>query len=108
MRRCLGSACAVLLLGIGSGSAFAQGAGAAGEWRAYAGDERGLRYSPLDQIDGDNVDRLEIAWTWKSDNFGSPEFRSQTTPLMVGGRLFFTAGNRRNVVAVDAGTGETL
>ena len=108
MRRFIGCAGAVLFLFAAPGQAFGQDAGPAGEWRAYAGDERGLRYSPLDQIDGDNVDRLEVAWTWKSDNFGGTEFRSQTTPLMVDGMLYFTAGNRRNVVAVDAGTGETL
>jgi quinoprotein glucose dehydrogenase len=79
-----------------------------GEWRAYAGGPDGTRYSPLDQIDRTNVDRLEVAWTWKSDNYGSPENRSETTPLMVDGVLYLTAGTRRNVVAVDAGTGETL
>jgi quinoprotein glucose dehydrogenase len=80
-----------------------------GQWRAYGGEEASTRYSPLDQINRDNVKDLRVAWTWKSDNFGpQPEFRSETTPLMVNGVLYFTAGNRRSVVAADAGTGETL
>src|SRR5687768_4043479 len=80
-----------------------------GEWRSYGGEEGSTRYSPLDQINRENVKELEIAWTWKSDNFGpTPEFKNETTPLMVNGRLYFTAGSRRAVVAVDAGTGETL
>ena len=35
-----------------------------GEWRSYAGDIRGTKYSPLDQIDADNFADLEIAWEW--------------------------------------------
>ncbi len=35
-----------------------------GEWRSYAGDIGGKKYSPLDQIDADNFADLEIAWEW--------------------------------------------
>jgi quinoprotein glucose dehydrogenase len=81
-----------------------------GEWRAYAADEASTKYSPLDQITRDNVKNLEVAWTYKFDNFGSAAqtATTETTPLMVGGKLYFTAGQRRTVVAADAGTGETL
>ena len=81
-----------------------------GEWRAYAADEASTKYSPLDQITRDNVKNLEVAWTFKFDNFGSAAqtATTETTPLMVGGKLYFTAGQRRTVVAADAGTGETL
>ena len=44
----------------------------AGEWRSYGNDERSTRYSSLDQITRDNVQNLQVAWTWKFDNFGSP------------------------------------
>ena len=37
-----------------------------------------------------------------------PEFKFESTPLMVNGRLFSTAGTRRAVVALDAATGELL
>ena len=37
-----------------------------GEWRSYAGDIRGTKYSPLSQIDGTNFSDLEIAWEWTS------------------------------------------
>jgi quinoprotein glucose dehydrogenase len=79
-----------------------------GEWRSYGGDEASTRYSPLDQINRDNVKNLTIAWTWRSDNFGTKEVKNESTPLMVNGVLYFTAGDRRAVVAVDAGSGETL
>jgi quinoprotein glucose dehydrogenase len=81
-----------------------------GEWRAYAAEEASTKYSPLDQITRDNVKNLEVAWTFKFDNFGSAAqtATTETTPIMVGGKLYFTAGQRRTVVAADAGTGETL
>ena len=82
-----------------------QGA-AGGEWRVSGGDNGQTRYSRLDQITRDNVKDLRLAWTFRMDNFSSPaEVRSQTSPLMANGRLFFTAGVNRAVVAVDAGTG---
>jgi len=79
------------------------------EWKYYGGDAGSRKYSPLDQIDASNVARLKIAWSWKAQNFGKrAEFNWEVTPLMVGGRLYFTAGTRRDAVAVDAATGETL
>ncbi len=67
-----------------------------GEWRVTGGDQGHTRYAPLDQINRENVGELEIAWTWKSDNYGSrQEFKNETTPIMVGGVLYFTAGDRR-------------
>src|SRR5437773_5440684 len=87
---------------------IAQSGAKNGEWRSYAGEEASTGYSPLDQINRDNVKDLKVAWAWKSDNFGTAEFKNESTPLMVKGVLYFTAGDRRAVVAVDAGTGETL
>src|SRR5436189_2367400 len=80
-----------------------------GEWRFYGGDAGTTKYSPLDQINAGNVKDLKIVWQWKSQNFGRrPDFNWEVTPLMVGGVLYFTAGTRRDVIAVDAATGETL
>ena len=80
-----------------------------GEWRSYAGDVTGTRYSPLDQITAENFSDLEVAWRLKTDNFGPrPEYNFESTPLMVGGVVFTTAGARRAVVAADAETGELL
>ena len=82
---------------------------ASGEWRSYGGDLANTRYSPLDQITADNFGRLEVAWRFKADNLGPrPEYKLESTPLMVNGRLFSTAGTRRAVVALDAATGELL
>jgi quinoprotein glucose dehydrogenase len=79
----------------------------AGEWPTYGGDLASTRYSPLDQVNATNFDKLEIAWRFKTENFGPrPEFQFQATPLMVKGTLYFTAGSRRTAVAVNAVTGE--
>jgi quinoprotein glucose dehydrogenase len=100
------------LPGIGQNSApaTAPAAGPNVEWRSYGAVEGSTRYSPIDQITRDNVKDLQVAWTWKFDNFGTPAetVTTETTPLMVNGVLYFTAGARRTVVAANAATGETL
>jgi quinoprotein glucose dehydrogenase len=79
------------------------------EWQFYGADAGSTKYSPLEQINASNVSKLHTVWSWKAQNFGAhPEFNWEVTPLMVGGRLFLTAGTRRDAVALDAKTGETL
>ncbi len=79
------------------------------EWLHNRGDLASTSYSPLDQINRATIDKLRIAWRWKSENFGpTPEFYFRATPLMADGILYTSAGLRRNVVAIDAATGETL
>ncbi len=80
----------------------------ASEWRNYGRDLGNSRYSPLDLVNKDNVNRLQVAWRWRSDNFSVPaETHNESTPIMVGGTLYFTTGTARWVVAADAATGAT-
>jgi quinoprotein glucose dehydrogenase len=89
--------------------AAAQQGATNGEWRYYGGDAGTTKYSPLDQINASNVKDLQIVWRWKSENFGPrADNLWEVTPLMVNGVLYFTAGTRRDAIAVDAATGETL
>src|SRR5579871_6290108 len=82
---------------------------AKGEWPSNAADVRGTRYSPLDQINAQNFNRLEVAWRFKTDAFGPyPEWKLEGTPIMVKGVLYTTAGTRRSVIALDAKTGELI
>src|SRR6266850_2433521 len=79
------------------------------EWRTWGGELANTKYSPLDQINKDNFNKLEVAWRFKTDALGPrPEFNYETTPLMVGGVIYVTAGSRRAVVALDAATGELI
>jgi quinoprotein glucose dehydrogenase len=80
-----------------------------GEWPSYAADLASTRYSPLDQINASNFNKLEVAWHFKTDNLGTrPEYKLEGTPLMVNGILYATGGTRRSVVALRADTGELV
>ncbi len=48
--------------GLFAESALAQQGAAGPEWRSYGGDTGSTKYSPLDQTDGDHVERLQLAW----------------------------------------------
>lgn len=79
------------------------------EWLHHRSDAGSTSYSPLDQIDAGNVSQLEVAWRWRSDNFGAAIWPNlEVTPLMAKGVLYATAGASRSVVAIDARNGETL
>ena len=57
-----------------------------GEWRTYGGDLGNTHYSPLDQINASNFNKLEVAWRFKTDNLGpQPEYNLESTPLMANG-----------------------
>src|ERR1700745_3047730 len=100
--------CVLVLMALVSVTSAQRGA-VNGEWRWYGGDAAGTKYSPLDQINADNVNQLQIVWRWKREGFGPrPDSNWQITPLMIGDALYFTAGMNRAAVAVDAASGDTL
>ena len=78
-----------------------------GEWPTYGRDFGNSRYSPLDQIGPSTLSSVDVAWRWKPDAAQPAEFRNESTPIMIGGTLYFTSGSRRAVVAADAATGAT-
>ena len=99
----------VIVLSGGASTVSAQSGAANGEWQTYGGDLGSTRYAPLDQINGDNFKDLEVVWRFKTNNLGPrPDYNYQATPLMIDGVLYVTAGSRRNVVALDAATGQML
>ncbi|MBC7983788.1 MAG: PQQ-binding-like beta-propeller repeat protein [Candidatus Obscuribacterales bacterium] len=80
-----------------------------GDWPEYNGNMAAQRYSPLSQINADNVGSLKLAWRFSTEKFGpSPEFNNTGTPLEVDGVLYATMGSTRNVVALDAANGQLL
>jgi quinoprotein glucose dehydrogenase len=79
------------------------------DWRNYANDLASTRYAPLDQINADNFDKLTVAWRFATDSLGPrKDYMLEATPLVINGVLYSTAGARRDVVALDAATGELL
>jgi quinoprotein glucose dehydrogenase len=95
-----------------------------GEWRYLNGDQKSTRYSPLDQVNKDNFNKLAIAWRWAPDIPPAPPslggtaqgngdpvlaiYRSEATPVMAGGVLYESIGGQRHVAAIDAATGRQL
>ena len=82
------------------------------EWPAYGNDAGGMRFSPLTQINTQNVTQLTVAWTvrtgeleqYKGTN-AAEKAAFEATPIMVDGTLFFSTPTSR-VFAVDAVTGQ--
>ncbi len=71
------------------------------DWPGYGNTPGGSRYSPLNQINRDNVSDLEVAWTYRTKAGGS----FKATPLQVGELLYVCTGGNR-VIALDADNGE--
>ena len=74
------------------------------EWLSYGRDQAETHYSPLDQINSDNIDRLGLAWSWLIPKTGA---RLETTPLVSDGVMYAT-GAHSFVFALDARTGEKI
>ncbi|MCG8416271.1 MAG: hypothetical protein MI746_18800 [Pseudomonadales bacterium] len=80
-----------------------------GNWTNIHGSASANRYSPLDQINADNVADLELAWSFSTENFGTTiDYANPSTPLEVDGVLYANIANTRNVVALDATNGQVL
>ena len=99
----------------GSG-AFRQSSGADAsrqvEWLYYGGDQGGTKFSPLTDINKNNVQRLRLAWQWKHWETPLPEYGTtpgffESTPLMIDGVLYVTTPYN-SVAALDAETGKEL
>src|SRR5262249_51255655 len=54
------------------------------DWPAYGGTYNAQRYSPLDQINRENVRRLERAWTFRTGDMPKQRWGAETTPLKIG------------------------
>jgi quinoprotein glucose dehydrogenase len=90
-----------------------QPATADGEWRAYGRDALGSRWSPLAEINRENVTRLQPAWTYHTGET-SPELAPrrrkralEVTPLVIDGRMYVSTPLGR-VMALDPETGREL
>ncbi|MCB1666405.1 MAG: PQQ-binding-like beta-propeller repeat protein [Pseudomonadales bacterium] len=80
-----------------------------GDWPVYHGGYFSQRYSPLDQINAENVASLRMAWNFSTEKFGpSADFTNPSTPLEIDGVLYANIATTRNVIALDAKTGQVL
>ena len=74
------------------------------DWPAYGGTYNAQRYSPLDQINRNNVRGLERAWTFRTGDVPKERWGAETTPLKIGDTLYLCTG-RSTLIAIDAATG---
>lgn len=78
-------------------------------WGWYGGDAGGNRTSEVAQIDRNNVDQLEVAWTYRTGELGAGFARAEklafeTTPILVRGTLYLSTPTNI-VIALDPATG---
>ena len=81
----------------------------AADWPTYNRDLAGTRFSPLTQIDTENVGRLTEAWTYelgRNVTTGDLGGGSQFTPLVIGGIMYLAGADY--VAALEADTGEEI
>ncbi len=81
----------------------------AGEWHQYGRTPFGQRYSPLDQINTDNVSTLQVAWQYQTGDVKRPddvgETTYQVTPLKIGDTLYMCTPHNI-AIALDAASGK--
>jgi quinoprotein glucose dehydrogenase len=81
----------------------------AGEWHQYGRTPYGQRYSPLDQINTENVNTLKVAWQYQTGDVKLPddvgETTYQVTPLKIGDTLYMCTPHNW-AIAIDAETGK--
>ena len=99
-------------LQIASGQSANPAGASKNDWAYYGHDAGGTRYSPLTQINRENVKNLKVAWTFHtgdiSDGSGRPKRSGlETTPILVDGVLYLTSPFNR-VFAVNPETGKQL
>ncbi len=80
------------------------------DWPYYGHDPGGMRYSPLTEINRQNVSQLKVAWVFHTGDIsdGSQDRRRsgfETTPILVDSTLYLTTGFNR-VIALDSKTGK--
>ncbi|QZX85404.1 glucose/quinate/shikimate family membrane-bound PQQ-dependent dehydrogenase [Metapseudomonas otitidis] len=83
----------------------------AGDWQAYGRSNAGDRYSPLDQITPENVDQLELAWSYRTGDLPGPddpqETTAENTPLKANGLLYVCTPHSQ-VIALDPDSGREI
>ncbi len=80
------------------------------DWSHYGNSSNNDRFAALDQINVDNVNQLQVAWTFRTGDVPQSTgagAEDQTTPLQVGDKVFVCTPSN-NVIALDADTGKQL
>src|SRR6266704_1800563 len=82
--------------------AFAQNA----DWPSVGNDKGGMRYAVVDQINRDNVAKLQVAWTYHTRDAGEGT-TIECTPIVIDGVMYVTTVKTK-VIALNAATGQEI
>ncbi|MBD8573764.1 glucose/quinate/shikimate family membrane-bound PQQ-dependent dehydrogenase [Pseudomonas syringae] len=96
--------------GNGPGLTPVDPANAQKDWAHYGNTEGGSRFAALDQINRGNVDKLKVAWTYRTGDVAVSNgngAEDQLTPLQIGSKVFICTPHN-NLIALDADTGKEL
>lgn len=76
------------------------------DWPAYGGTYHSARYTPLDQINRDNVGELQEIWQFRTGDMpeGDEGYSPENTPLKVGDTIFVCSA-MGIVIGLDAASG---
>jgi len=85
-------------------TSMSEPAGAGNDWMTYHGSYQSWHYSPLTEINPDNIKRLQVAWVHHP---GRSTRGLQSMPLVADGVLYYT-GSYSRVWALDAATGKPI
>ena len=82
------------------------------DWPHYGGDQGGMKYSPLADVNTANVAQLKLAWQWNTGeeplkDFGTSPGVFEATPVVVDGVMYLSTPYNR-VVALDPASGREL
>lgn len=77
----------------------------ANSWKYYGGNAASQRFAAFDQINADNVDQLEVAWTYRTGAQTGGGNEDQNTPIQVGDSVYLCTPQNK-VIALNAETGE--
>ncbi|WP_292039323.1 MULTISPECIES: membrane-bound PQQ-dependent dehydrogenase, glucose/quinate/shikimate family [unclassified Brevundimonas] len=75
------------------------------DWPAWGGSDAAQRYSPLTQINKENISTLTRAWTFRTGDLPDERWGAETTPLKIGDTLYLCSARNR-LFALDAATGQ--
>jgi quinoprotein glucose dehydrogenase len=78
---------------------------ARGDWPAWGRSHAAMRYSPLTEINRDNVRNLERAWVYRTGDLPEARWGAETTPLKIGDTLYLCSATNI-LIALDAQNGE--
>lgn len=72
-----------------------------GNWLTYSGNYQGHRFSPLSEINTENISRLRVKWVYQF-----PDSTNESSPIVIDNIIYVTGPN--SATALDAHTGRAL